>query len=134
MSKKTYTVKIYIKGGPDYPRIWVENVNGLNNRSRFWDRSVLEDENVDNSWCLGDISLKRLEEHHCTTECVGVYYEYRRRNVCKFTNLYTFVDEIQEEVNFLGAGLMRRYADGERSEDLMVEFDVEIDFDKLPKD
>lgn len=74
-----------------------------------------------------------IREHSCATSdrCTDEFGS--SKSVCEATYLYHFIDEVQDEVNFIIGSMLERLLVGERPEDLTFTLEVEVDFDEIHK-
>ena len=140
MATHTVTISVYeYAQGSDEPwyRIRTTSPYGLqvmNKRgSSDKDTDLLSGIEHDYSVRLGVLvyRLTKLEKHDCIRECVypsDSTQAGQRDSVCNITNLFTFIDEIQDEVNFLVCELTQLWQAGEEPSELTVSFEVEADF------
>ena len=139
MATHTVTISVYdYAQGSDEPsyRIRTTSPYGLqvmSKRVSDKDTDLLNCVTHDYSVPLGALvyRLPELEKHDCIRECVypsGHTRAGQRDSVCHITNLFTFIDELQDEVNFLVCELTQLWQAGEEPSELTVSFEVEADF------
>ena len=134
MATHTVTISVYdYAQGSDEPlyRIRTTSPYGLQVRGKRGsnkDTDLLNSVKHDYSGPLSALvyKLPELEKHDCTSECA--YPAGQRESVCHITNLFTFIDELQDEVNFLVCELTQLWQAGEEPSELTVSFEVEADF------
>ena len=137
MATHTVTISVYYyyAQGSNEPSYRIRTISpyGLQVVSKGVDTDLLNSVAHDYSVPLGDLvyRLPELEKHDCTSECAYPSDHTRagqRDSVCHITNLFTFIDELQDEVNFLVCELTQLWQAGEEPSELTFSFEVEADF------